>query len=98
MPNLKEKSNNFKKVKREVFKYRSIDNRLIDYKIIYEDYTENFIKEQASRCQDCGIPFCHGFGCPLSNMIPDFNELVYKGLWKEALDLLHRTNNFPFCP
>ena len=86
---------NYKKIKRQDFKYRKVDDRVKDYKSIYEEYTEDFIKLQASRCQDCGIPFCHGFGCPLSNMIPDFNDLVYKGLWKDALDMLHRTNNFP---
>lgn len=95
MANLKDKLGLYKTIRREDFKYRSIENRLKDYKKIYEDYTEEFIANQAFRCRDCGIPFCHGFGCPLSNMIPDFNDLVYKGLWKEALDLLHRTNNFP---
>ncbi len=95
MARLKEKLNNYKKIQREDFKYRSIENRLKDYKKIYVDYADDLIKQQASRCQDCGIPFCHGFGCPLSNLIPDFNDLVYKGLWKEALDLLHSTNNFP---
>jgi glutamate synthase (NADPH/NADH) small chain len=86
---------NYKKIKRQDFKYRKVEDRLKDYKSIYQEYTEDFIKLQASRCQDCGIPFCHGFGCPLSNMIPDFNDLVYKGLWRDALDLLHKTNNFP---
>lgn len=86
---------NYKIIKRQDFKYRKIEERLKDYKTIYKEYTEDFIKLQASRCQDCGIPFCHGFGCPLSNMIPDFNDLVYKGLWRDALDLLQSTSNFP---
>ena len=58
---------------------------------------------QAARCMDCGIPFCHGAGCPLGNRIPEFNELVYRGRWKEACEILHSTNNFPeitgrICP
>ncbi len=93
----------FKNVDRTEFKHRDINKRLGDYKKIYLDYTEDFIKLQASRCMDCGIPFCHGFGCPLDNQIPDFNDLVYRGLWYEALMLLQSTNNFPeitgkICP
>ncbi|HUQ92103.1 MAG TPA: FAD-dependent oxidoreductase, partial [Bryobacteraceae bacterium] len=61
------------------------------------------LQEQASRCMDCGIPFCHtgtllsgmASGCPINNLIPEWNDLVYRGLWKEALDRLHKTNNFP---
>ncbi|MBN2544653.1 MAG: glutamate synthase subunit beta [Spirochaetes bacterium] len=82
-------------ITRKDFKYRDIQERIRDYKNIYLDYTEDFIKSQASRCQDCGIPFCHGFGCPLSNLIPDFNDAVYKGQWKDALNILHSTSNFP---
>lgn len=77
------------------FEHRPVEERLKDYKTIYREYSEDLIVNQAARCQDCGIPFCHGFGCPVGNMIPDWNDLIYRGLWKEALDLLHKTNNFP---
>lgn len=90
-PNLK----NFKLVERKSIKYRSVEERLKDYKDLHVEYTDEEIKLQASRCQDCGIPFCHGYGCPVSNMIPDWNELVYKNKWEEACKLLHSTNNFP---
>lgn len=93
--NFKKNSYNFMNITRKDFKYRDIQERIRDYKNIYLDYTEDFIKSQASRCQDCGIPFCHGFGCPLSNLIPDFNDAVYKGQWKDALNILHSTSNFP---
>jgi glutamate synthase (NADPH) small chain len=86
---------NYKTIKRQTIKYRSIEERTKDYKDILADYAESQIRDQASRCQNCGIPFCHGFGCPVSNFIPDWNELVYQGKWREALDLLHATNNFP---
>ena len=89
------KITSYKEIKREDFKHRNADERIKDYLSVYKDYTDDFIQSQAARCQDCGIPFCHGFGCPLGNMIPDFNDLVYRGLWKEALQLLHQTNNFP---
>src|SRR3546814_7459731 len=56
--------------------------------------TENELKDQAARCMNCGIPFCHN-GCPVNNMIPDWNHLVYSDDWKVALDTLHSTNNFP---
>ena len=85
----------YKNINREDFGYRPIDERLKDYKTVYLEYTDDFIKAQASRCQDCGIPFCHGFGCPVMNMIPDWNDLVFKERWQEALNLLHSTNNFP---
>ena len=52
------------------------------------------IREQAARCMECGVPFCH-HGCPLGNLIPDWNDLVYRDRWREAIDQLHRTNNFP---
>src|SRR4030042_281634 len=50
---------------------------------------------QAARCMDCGIPYCHSFGCPLHNRIPDFNDMIYRKQWRRALDILHSTNNFP---
>ena len=86
---------NFKTIKRQTIKYRNIEERVKDYKDLMTDYAEEQIKDQASRCQNCGIPFCHGFGCPVINYIPDWNDLVYQDKWREACDLLHSTNNFP---
>ncbi|MBF0288173.1 MAG: glutamate synthase subunit beta [SAR324 cluster bacterium] len=73
---------------------RPVAERILDYKEYEINYAEFDIRQQASRCMNCGIPFCHT-GCPLGNMIPDWNDLVYRGKWKEALDILHSTNNFP---
>lgn len=103
MANIKKKYYNYKDVKRQNFTYRDVSDRINDYHTIYKDYVDDFIIDQASRCMDCGIPFCHGFGCPLSNRIPDFNDYVYRGLWKDASEVLHSTNNFPeitgaICP
>lgn len=103
MTKSKKNLNNYKDIQRKDFEHRSVKERLKDYKIIIKDYTDDLIMQQASRCQDCGIPFCHGFGCPIENMIPDWNDLVYRGLWKDACELLHETNNFPeitgmICP
>ena len=93
----------FLKVKRQDPGYRPVDERLKDYKEVEKDLSDAEIKEQASRCMDCGVPFCHGSGCPLENMIPEWNDLTYDGYWKEALDALRFTNNFPeftgrICP
>ncbi len=85
----------FKNVKRQDFTYRKPEDRIKDFHELYIHYTEDFIKQQASRCMDCGIPFCHGYGCSVANCIPDFNDLVYRGMWYEACELLHETNNFP---
>ncbi|BCN41765.1 dihydropyrimidine dehydrogenase subunit A [Prescottella equi] len=76
--------------------------RLMDWKEVYEDFSSDTLKTQASRCMDCGIPFCHN-GCPLGNLIPEWNDLVYKDRWREGIDRLHATNNFPeftgrLCP
>jgi len=76
--------------------------RLLDWKEVYEDFPEERLREQASRCMDCGIPFCNN-GCPLGNIIPDWNDLTHQGLWRDAIDRLHATNNFPeftgrLCP
>jgi glutamate synthase (NADPH/NADH) small chain len=81
---------------------RSIDDRLQDHLEVYKPLSEKKYKEQGARCMDCGVPFCH-MGCPLGNMIPDWNDLVYQEHWKEALTSLHSTNNFPeftgrICP
>ncbi len=75
--------------------YRPKDERLKDYKSVEIPLSEEEIYQQAARCMDCGIPFCHGYGCSLSNVIPEFNDLVYRGDWRRALDILLSTNNFP---
>ncbi len=83
--------------------YRDKDERVKDYKAVELQLPEAEIRAQAARCMDCGTPFCHGCGCPLSNIIPEINHHVYMGRWKEALDLMLSTNNFPeftgrLCP
>ena len=82
--------------------YRPIDERKADYNQVMQPWPVEPLKVQASRCMDCGIPFCHQ-GCPLGNMIPDWNDLVYRDQWRDAIDRLHATNNFPeftgtLCP
>jgi glutamate synthase (NADPH) small chain len=81
---------------------RPIDERIGDYRHVYYAYPAEELTRQASRCMDCGIPFCHQ-GCPLGNLIPDWNDLVYRDNWRAAIDRLHQTNNFPeftglLCP
>ena len=81
---------------------RPVPVRLRDWKEVYDDFPEETLREQASRCMDCGIPFCNN-GCPLGNIIPDWNDLSYRGNWRAAIDRLHATNNFPeftgrLCP
>jgi len=93
----------FLEVDRKEPGYRPVDERLKDYKEVEKHLSDDDIKKQASRCMDCGIPFCHGCGCPLSNNIPEFNDLVYRGHWQDALNILLATNNFPeftgrICP
>lgn len=80
---------------RQSVPYRPVEERIGDYKEIEIPLTPDAVVQQAARCADCGIPFCHGSGCPLGNLIPEFNELVYLGKWKEACEVLHSTNNFP---
>jgi len=87
---------------RETPKRRPIATRLTDWLEVYEDFPTETLRSQAARCMDCGIPFCHQ-GCPLGNIIPDWNDLVYKQHWQEAIERLHATNNFPeftgrLCP
>lgn len=74
---------------------QAVEERLRHYREIYKPRTAEELQQQASRCMDCGTPFCHGAGCPLGNLIPEFNDLVARGRWKEAADLLQLTNNFP---
>ncbi len=84
----------FLKHGRESTSYRDVEERKQDYRIVQEDFPREKTKTQASRCMDCGIPFCND-GCPLGNVIPDFNDLVYRDKWEDALLRLHSTNNFP---
>jgi len=88
---------------RRVPPHRPVDQRVGDYDEIDLPLPEPVMVEQAARCMDCGIPFCHGVGCPLANRIPDFNDMVYRGRWADACRILHSTNNFPeitgrICP
>lgn len=85
----------FLKYKRRETGHRPIEERIHDFNELELPLTPEAIKQQAARCMDCGIPFCHGGGCPLGNLIPDFNELVYYGNWRQANEALHSTNNFP---
>ncbi len=75
--------------------YRPVGIRLLDFDPVEQDLTHEQVREQTARCMECGTPFCHGYGCPLSNVIPECNELVYQGRWSDALDLLLSTNPFP---
>ena len=87
---------------RETPTRRPVSIRLRDWKEVYEPYPVEDLRAQASRCMDCGIPFCHN-GCPLGNLIPEWNDLAYRNDWKAAIERLHATNNFPeftgrLCP
>ncbi len=84
----------FLKHARENTSYRPVERRLQDWRHVQEDFSHEKTSVQASRCMDCGIPFCND-ACPLGNVIPDFNDLVYRDHWKDALARLHSTNNFP---
>ncbi len=92
----------FLKYGRELPLRRPIEERKLDWIEVYEEFPADKLKNQAARCMNCGIPFCHQ-GCPLGNIIPDFNDLAYRGRWRQALAELHATNNFPeftgkLCP
>ena len=96
------KPTGFKEFGREPPGRRSVNDRVKDYREFYLDWPDERSRAQGARCMNCAVPFCHT-GCPLGNLIPDWNDLVYKGRWKEALDALHATNNFPeftgrICP
>ncbi len=87
---------------RELPEWRGPQERLNDYNEFIQRYSDEKLNQQAARCMDCGIPFCHD-GCPLGNVIPEFNDAVYRKSWKEAYDILSSTNNFPeftgrICP
>lgn len=92
----------FLDIARVGFDRRPVEERIHDWKEVYREFPEDKLKAQASRCMDCGVPFCHQ-GCPLGNIIPDWNDLVYRDRWKDALQRLFATNNFPeftgrICP
>jgi glutamate synthase (NADPH/NADH) small chain len=96
------KTTGFLEYTREVPPRRPPTERVNDWFEIYLDFPEEKIRAQGARCMDCGVPFCHT-GCPLTNIIPDWNDLVYRGRWREAIRVLHSTNNFPeftgrICP
>ncbi len=96
------KATGFIEIARKKPPTRPIDERIRDWSEVYLPYPETALRDQAARCMDCGIPFCHT-GCPLGNLIPDWNDLVYRDRWKAAIDRLHATNNFPeftgrLCP
>ena len=74
--------------------YRPVQERVKHYKEFVQPLSERELERQGSRCMDCGIPYCHQ-GCPVNNIIPDWNDLVYKGNFKKAVEVLHSTNNFP---
>ncbi len=107
------KPTGFLEITRKGMPTRPVQERLNDWKEVYLPMPVEQVKEQASRCMDCGVPFCHtgtpmvagagGIGCPVNNIIPDWNDLVYRDRWREAIDRLHATNNFPeftgrLCP
>ncbi len=96
------KPTGFMEFGRELPRRRPVPVRLRDWKEVYEAFPEEATKQQGARCMDCGIPFCHD-GCPLGNLIPEWNDLVYRDDWPDAMERLHSTNNFPeftgrLCP
>jgi len=96
------KPTGFMEIPRELPTRRPIPQRIHDFLEVYNPFPEDKLRAQGARCMDCGVPFCHQ-GCPLGNLIPDWNDLVYRDQWKAAIDRLHLTNNFPeftgkLCP
>src|SRR5881398_1314202 len=97
------KPTGFMEYERELPADRSPLERVKDWQEFHEHFAKAKLQQQGARCMDCGIPFCHSgklisgmaSGCPINNLIPEWNDLVYRGLWKEALERLHKTNNFP---
>jgi glutamate synthase (NADPH) small chain len=96
------KTTGFLEIQRKKWPTRPIAERLRDWKEVYLPFPDADLQKQGARCMDCGVPFCHQ-GCPLGNLIPDWNDLVYKDRWRDAIERLHATNNFPeftgrLCP
>lgn len=97
------KTNGFLEFQRAEIKYREIDKRLNDYDEVTIDKSIEELVEQGGRCMECGTPFCHNLGCPVCNLIPEWNDSIWRGQWKEAFERLEITNNFPeftgrICP
>jgi glutamate synthase (NADPH/NADH) small chain len=88
------KPTGFMEYTREVPSRRPVAERVNDYFEVYQDFPAEKVRTQGARCMDCGVPFCHT-GCPLNNLIPDWNDLVFRDRWREAIRILHATNNFP---
>src|ERR1043165_2848672 len=96
------KPTGFMEATRELPRRRPVEDRIHDWQEVYLPFPDDRLKTQAARCMDCGVPFCHT-GCPLGNIIPDWNDLVFRNRWREAIGRLHLTNNFPeftgrLCP
>jgi NAD(P)H-dependent glutamate synthase small subunit len=90
------KPTGFMQFPRKVVPYRDANERIGDFNEIYTEPVEEKLRDQGARCMDCGVPFCQSNdGCPIDNLIPEWNDLVFNGRWKDALDRLHKTNNFP---
>ena len=88
------KPTGFLEFERETPARRPVMERVQDWHDVYIEFPEQKVQTQGARCMDCGIPFCHT-GCPLNNVIPQWNDLAFRGRWKEAIRILHSTNNFP---
>ena len=96
------KPTGFLEYTRELPQRRPPQERIKDWFEIYQPFSTDRVQQQGARCMECGVPFCHT-GCPVNNQIPDWNDLVYRGRWEEAVRRLHATNNFPeftgtLCP
>jgi glutamate synthase (NADPH/NADH) small chain len=96
------KATGFLEIQRKKWPTRPVAERVRDWKEVYLPFPHEDLRKQGARCMDCGVPFCHQ-GCPLGNLIPDWNDLVYKDRWRDAIERLHATNNFPeftgrLCP
>ncbi|MDH3547334.1 MAG: NAD(P)-binding protein, partial [Gammaproteobacteria bacterium] len=90
------KPTGFKEFTRKTVPYRDAGERIGDFDEIFTEPVEATLRDQAARCMDCGVPFCQSDdGCPIDNLIPEWNDLVYNGRWRDALERLHETNNFP---
>lgn len=97
------KPTGFLEYKRKEPPKRRVAERVGDYREVELRLPPDELEAQAARCMDCGIPFCHAFGCPLESIIPEWNDMAYRGKWRKALELLQATNNFPevtgrICP
>ena len=86
----------FKEFEREVEPYRDPESRVLDFEELYTPHDVTHLQDQSARCMDCGVPFCQSEnGCPVNNLIPEWQDLIYQNRWRDALDRLHKTNNFP---